>query len=318
MTGPIHPEEADELSVTGLGILWVRQLGYTTDRPHGLDQYLLLRFYTPMLVRTAAGVVHGEPGDCLLYEPMFPQWFTGRGVGYIDDWIHITGPAVPELVGSYRVPVNTLFRPRELDFFSPTLEAINRERHRRELFWQHSVRLLVETLLFRLGRLVNEQQRFDLRPTDFARADVLRSVRMQVHEQLGERWTVARMAELAHVSASRFAVLYKKLFGVTPIEDLIDARLARARALLTNAGLSVSEAAAQTGFASLCYFSRLFRRRVGTTARDYCRRDRQEGDSTEPVGDEPPRGLAQAVPVSAVRRAAQRGRRQHQVRRTPP
>jgi AraC-like DNA-binding protein len=268
---PRDQEDGQPLEVTGLGVLWVRHLGFTIDRPHGLGEYLLLRFYTPMLVRTAAGLVHGEPGDCLLYEPAFPQWFTGRGVGYIDDWAHIRGRAMPELVARYRVPVNALFRPREVDFFSPILEAINRELYRRELFWENSVQMLVESLLMRLGRLANEQARFDLRPADLARAEVFRNVRMQVHERLEERWTVARMAELAHVSASRFAVLYKKLFGVSPVEDLIDARLARARALLTNAGLSVGEVATQTGFTSLCYFSRLFHRRVGTTPRDYHR-----------------------------------------------
>lgn len=318
MAGPSNREEREPLAVTGLGVHWVRKLGFTIDRPHGLGQYLLLRFYTPMLVRTAAGLVHGEPGDCLLYEPTFPQWFTGRDVGYIDDWVHIDGPAMPELVARYQVPVNTLFQPRGLDFFSPTLEAINRELYRRELFWQHCVRMLVEGLVLRLGRLAIEQERFGLTPAELARADALRSVRMQVHEQLGERWTVASMAELAHLSPSRFAVLYDKLFGLSPVDDLIETRLARARILLMNGGLSVSEVAAQTGFASLCYFSRLFRRRVGCTPRDYSRRDTEAGNNTEPVGDAPPRVPAQAVPVNAVRRAAQRGLRQHGVRRTPP
>jgi AraC-like DNA-binding protein len=303
MAGPSHPEEADELSVTGLGVLWVRQLGFTIDRPHGLGQYLLLRFYTPMLVRSADGLVQGEPDDCLLYEPTFPQWFTGRGVGYIDDWAHITGPAMPELVRRYRVPVNRVFQPRELDFFSPMLEAINREMYRRELFWQHSVRMLVESLLMRLGRLANKQEWSDLGPADLARAEVLRSARMQVHERLEQRWTVASMAELAHVSASRFAVLYKKLFGVSPIEDLIDARLARARALLTNAGISVGEVAAQTGFASLCYFSRLFHRRVGCTPREYSLRDPRMRRRTEAAGGGAPAQVATTAPVGVARRA---------------
>jgi AraC-like DNA-binding protein len=224
-----------------------------------------------MLVRTAAGLVPGEPGDCLLYEPTFPQWFAGRGVGYIDDWMHTTGPAMPGLVRRYGVPVNTLFRPRGLDFFSPTLQAISRELRRRELFWKDCVQTLVEGLVLRLGRLAVEQERFDLTPTELARADALRRVRMQVHERLENRWTVARMAELAHLSPSRFAVLYDKLFGLSPIDDLIETRLARARILLTNGGLSVSAVAAQTGFNTPSYFSRIFRRRIGTTPRDYHR-----------------------------------------------
>ena len=282
MDGLRDREEADSLAVTGLGVLWVRQHGFTIDRPRGLgDDYLLLRFYTPMLVRTAAGVVHGEPGDCLLYEPTFPQWFTGRGVGFIDDWVHITSQGMPELIRRYQIPVNTLFRPRNLDFFSPTLQAISREQRRRELFWRDSVRMLVQQLLMRLGRSLDKQGSPNLQPGDLVRSDALRSVRMEVHERLDEHWTVAKMAQLAHMSASRFAVLYKRVLGVSPAEDLIEARLARARELLTNSGTSVGEVAAQTGFKNPSYFSRIFRRRVGTTPRDHHRRRSREGQRAE-------------------------------------
>jgi transcriptional regulator GlxA family with amidase domain len=194
------------------------------------------------------------------------------------------GPEVPELVSRFRLPVNRLFRPREVDFIPPMITAIRRELYRREPFWQHSVRTLVETLLLRLGRLADEQERSGLTPADLARAEVFRSIRMQVHERLEERWTVASMAELANLSVSRFGVLYRKLFGVSPIEDLIDARLARARALLANAALSVGEAAAEAGFRNVCYFSRLFHRRVGSTPRDHYRRDLPERDSTKAAG----------------------------------
>jgi AraC-like DNA-binding protein len=285
MAGVRGRKEAGSLAVTGLGVLWVRQQGFTIDRPDGLgDDYLLLRFYTPMLVHTADGTVHGEPGDCLLYEPTFPQWYTGRDVGFIDDWLRITPPGMPELVHRYRVPVNTLFRPRELDFFSPTLEAISREMRRSELFWRDSVRMLVERLLMTLGRLVNEQELPNLRTAHAAPLDALRSARMQVHERLGEQWTVSGMARLAHMSASRFAVLYKRVLGVSPTEDLIEARLARAQELLTNSGMSVGEVAAQTGFTSASYFSRVFRRRVGATPSDYQGRHLQEGQRAKATG----------------------------------
>lgn len=292
MDGLRDREEADSLAVTGLGILWVRQHGFTIDRPHGLgDDYLLLRFYTPMLVRTAAGVVHGEPGDCLLYEPTFPQWYTGRGVGFIDDWVHITSRGMPEIIRRYQVPVNTLFRPRELDFFSPSIEAISREQRRRELFWRDSVRMLVEQLLMRLGRMVNEREVPNLRIERQVHADALRSVRMHVHGRLEEGWTVARMAQLAHMSASRFGVLYKRVLGVSPAEDLIEARLARAQELLTNSGMSVGEVAARTGFKSPSYFSCLFHRRVGAAPTEYRGRDLGEGNRAEAAGEDAPAGV---------------------------
>ncbi len=313
-----NPSAVEQLAVTALGVLWVRESGFTIDRPQGLGQYLLLHFHTPMLVRTTGGLVRGEPDDCLLYEPSAPQWFTGRGVGYIDDWMHFTGRAAPELVARYQVPVNNVFRPREVDFIAHVLESISRELHRRELFWQHSVRTLVEGLLLRLGRLANERERSELGPADLARAKVLRDVRMQVHEQLGNRWTVESMAELAHVSASRFAVLYKKLFGVSPIEDLVDARLARARALLTNAGLPIGEVAVQTGFASLSYFSRLFHRRVGSTPREYSRRDLREREHRQASAGGAPQQTAPAPPLNVARRAPGTGPDARRAQRARP
>ncbi len=129
--------------------------------------------------------------------------------------------------------------------------------------------MLVERLLMALGRLVSEEELSGLGTANLVPPDALRSSRMQVHERLDEHWTVARMAQLAHMSPSRFAVLYKRILGVSPTEDLIEARLARAQELLTNTGMSVGQVAAQTGFASPSYFSRLFRRRVGATPSDY-------------------------------------------------
>jgi len=277
-------QAADSFRVVGVGILWVRPQGLTINRPHGLGDYLLLRFYTPMLVRSATGVVQGEPGDCVLYEPTFPQWYTGRGVGFVDDWLHIATPGMPELVSRYRLPVNRLFRPRDLDFFTPTLEAISREGHRRELFWRDSVRMRVELLLMQLGRLADEQQQPSLGEAGRARDQMLRSIRMQVHERVQEEWPVARMARLAHMSPSRFAGLYKKVLGVSPTKDLIRARMEKAQDLLTNSGMSVAEVAAETGFTSPSYFSRLFHRRVDCAPRDFCRRHLQEGESEEAAG----------------------------------
>jgi AraC-like DNA-binding protein len=290
LPGSNEPAAVAGLAVMALGIHWAHELGYTVDRPHGMGEYVLLRFYSPMLVRTAAGMVHGKPGSCLLYTPEFPEWFSGRDVGHADDFVHLDGPDVPMLIGRYRVPVNLLFQPREVDFIPTMIAALSRELHGRELYWEQSVRTLVEWLLLRLGRLANEQESPDLTAADLAQAEVFRMIRTQIHERLQEHWTVGRMARMANLSASRFGVLYRKLFDVSPLEDLIEARLRRARMLLANAALSVGEAAAEAGFPNACYFSRLFRRRVGVSPRDYYRRALGGDEQGEASGTADPIG----------------------------
>ena len=255
--------------VGALGIRWPHNPGFTVARPHGLGMYLLLRFHSPMTLLTAEGAVSAEPGDCMLYEPSFPQWYRGKGDEYVDDWIHLLAPRTLELVRRYELPVNLIFRPHDTEFVTPIFEAISRELRRQEPNWEEAVRLLVETLFLRLNRQLDPA---GLTPAEGARVEEFRSLRMYVHERMEEPWSVETMARRACLGRSHFATLYTKLLGVGPMEDLIRARLWRARTLLSDGGMSVTEAAERSGFGSVCHFSRLFRKHVGCAPRDYHRR----------------------------------------------
>nr|WP_283244887.1 helix-turn-helix transcriptional regulator [Gehongia tenuis] len=65
--------------------------------------------------------------------------------------------------------------------------------------------------------------------------------------------------------------LFTREFGVTPQQYLIQLRMERARQILKQPGLSVTEAALSCGFYDARYFSRLFRRETGQTPSEYAR-----------------------------------------------
>lgn len=175
---------------------------------------------------------------------------------------------LPQLVQRYGLPVNAITRPRDAEFITPIFQDINREIRRQEPHWDDLVSLLVESLFLHLSRQLDSA---GLIRAEEARVEGFRRVRMQIHERLQEPWTVAAMARLVNLSRAHFASLYTKLFGVSPIEDLIDARLRCARALLSNVGMSVASVAERSGFGSVCHFSRIFRKHVGCAPRDYRR-----------------------------------------------
>lgn len=267
-SGRATGQPASRLTMAALGVRWPHAPGYTVERPNGLGMYLLVHFRSAMTAFTSEALVSAEPGDCVLYDPSFPQWYRGRGAEFIDDWLHIYGPGMGELIRRHRIPVNTVFRPRDTEFIAPILEAINREMRRQEREWEEAVRLLVESLFLQLGR---ELSPAGASAADRAREEAFRNVRMQVHERMQEPWSVGAMARLVNLSRARFATLYTKLLGTSPMADLIHARLRHARALLTDAGMSVAEAAEQCGFRSVCHFNRLFQKHVGCAPRDYRR-----------------------------------------------
>ena len=76
-------------------------------------------------------------------------------------------------------------------------------------------------------------------------------------------------AREAGMSPYHFIRRFEALFGVTPHQFRIAARLDRARLLLAAGGHSVTEVCFEVGFQSLGSFSDLFSRRVGSAPSEY-------------------------------------------------
>ncbi len=74
-----------------------------------------------------------------------------------------------------------------------------------------------------------------------------------------EEWPVRRLARVSGVSEAHFARSFKEAFGVPPHRYLLTRRIERAKALLRDTDVPITEIAFQTGWASLGTFGRTFR-----------------------------------------------------------
>jgi AraC-like DNA-binding protein len=81
--------------------------------------------------------------------------------------------------------------------------------------------------------------------------------------------TVADAAREAALSPCHFIRTFKAIFGETPRQVRIDARLEQARRMLAIDAASVTEICNAVGFSSLGSFSHLFSRRVGVAPSAY-------------------------------------------------
>ena len=86
--------------------------------------------------------------------------------------------------------------------------------------------------------------------------------------------TIDDVAREAAMSPFHFIRQFSALFGETPHQLQIQARLDRARYLLAVGDRSVTDICMEVGFSSLGSFSALFARRVGTAPSVYRRRVR--------------------------------------------
>jgi AraC family transcriptional regulator, activator of mtrCDE len=80
----------------------------------------------------------------------------------------------------------------------------------------------------------------------------------------GASYDVATLASIGARSRSVFAREFSELVGITPMEFVMQARLARARDLIIATDAPIGQISTEAGFASRTHFNRLFRDIYGT------------------------------------------------------
>lgn len=91
--------------------------------------------------------------------------------------------------------------------------------------------------------------------------DAIRFIIENYHQTI----TVEDVARSAHLSASQFSRKFKKQTGASPYEYILNVRLAKAKEMLKNTSLPVSEIAYRTGFQSDSNFIYFFKRKEGVS-----------------------------------------------------
>ena len=98
-----------------------------------------------------------------------------------------------------------------------------------------------------------------------------------------EEWPVQRLAAVSGVSAAHFARSFKEAFGIPPHRYLLARRIERARALLRDTDLPITEIAFRTGWNSLGTFGRIFREITGESPSQLRAKERAADHALEQV-----------------------------------
>jgi AraC-like DNA-binding protein len=98
-----------------------------------------------------------------------------------------------------------------------------------------------------------------------------------------EEWPVSRLARVSGVSEAHFARSFKDAFGVPPHRYLLTRRIERAKALLRDTDLPITEIAFTTGWSSLGTFGRTFRDITGESPGAMRERERAAGHGLDHV-----------------------------------
>ena len=253
------------MKIGGVRHDWPEKAGFVIDRPNGYPEYTFLHFMTEVELLVDGQPRTVPPGSCIFYESGFPHWYHAEKP-LLHNWFHVDDLAA-ELT-RYNIPVNTLLLPKETAFISKLVQKLEQESFSdspyREQMITHTIHEFLITFSRALQGIGND---VNVRHNE---KEILRDLRHFVLSQPERQWTVAQMAQRASMCQSRFHVVYKAMFGTSPMKDLVDARIRYAQTLLlTRSELSLPEIAEMLGYTNQYHFIRQFRQLTGTTPGAY-------------------------------------------------
>ncbi len=94
-------------------------------------------------------------------------------------------------------------------------------------------------------------------------------IKRYLHAHMKEKITLADLAEGTFFSVAHCEGVFRRETGISIVEYLLKERVRRAKRLLTEGALPLTDIAEEVGFPDYNYFSRTFKKRVGVSPNRY-------------------------------------------------
>lgn len=98
--------------------------------------------------------------------------------------------------------------------------------------------------------------------------DIINTV-SYIQENLSQKITLSNLASMACLSERQYTRSFKRIYGVAPIEYIINCRLNLACRMMKSTLKSLLEISMNCGFGDKVYFCRIFKNRYGVTPGQY-------------------------------------------------
>lgn len=239
-----------------------RKSNFKIDRPNGMECYVFIHLWNPADMVIGGENVRTEPSACVIYDLTYPQMWKPLPGGIIHDWIHISGD-LPSLLEDAELKFNTVYYPKSPAFITTITEELELEFFAQKKHSEVFCDIKLRELFYRISRRSDEHE--PERTPSVETVTKLKALRNEIFSDLTVCPTVTEMARRLSVSESKFYVVYKEVFGISPTKDIINARIENAKIYLSSGQYSVEQTAELVGYKNPFHFIRQFKQVTGKT-----------------------------------------------------
>ena len=213
-------------------------------RPNGSGDNLLLLLKTPAVFVLNGEELHTEKGSFILFSEGTPQVYRSDGGEFANDWFHF----------SFEDKEKALFDALEIPFN----KVVN-------IGDMSTVELYLHLFFIKLSEKLHSTK--EIRISSYY--DKLSILRAKIYSMPQNDWNIEGLAHELTMSKSHFEHTYKKIFGITPMNEVINSRIEHAKFMLSSTDIPINQIAEMCGYKSDIHFMRQFKSRVGLSPSAY-------------------------------------------------
>lgn len=246
------------------------ELDFVIDRPSGMKGYIInMTSQGEGTVFRGEQAFHVKAGDLLLFPPSAAHYYHRKHdcASWFHRWVYFRPRAFWNDWLSWQTTHNGVYLTQgldadnvaQLDKLFVDIEYISKS----DLPYRDDLAInLLEQLLIRCKSVQPDVVSKPLEPR------IVEAMNYMT-QNLNKNFTVEELATHTCLSASRLGHLFRDEVGMTIAQWRDDQRISRAKQLLVTTNYSVSQVGRIVGFADPLYFSRVFKRKAGTSPKRY-------------------------------------------------
>lgn len=254
------------MKINNIGYNYIHNPDFFVSRPHGSGDNVLLLLKTPAIFKLNGNDIKARENSFILYREGTPQFYRSDGGKFANDWFHFSfSEDEKKVFDALEIPFDSPQYIGDISVFSSLIERMCHEHYSDNLYRSYTIGLYLQLFITKLGEYLQSQgdRRVSLH------YERMSDMRGRIYSTPQYDWNVEELAYETGMSVSYFEHMYKSIFGISVINEVINSRVEYAKFMLSTTDVPVGQIAEMCGYKSGVHFMKQFKNRTEMTPSQY-------------------------------------------------